>query len=171
MLVKFICELQMAYLSTGSGAFFGAGAGANMLAQLFLTPSGMMLEVVLAAAAEDAAPAAVEPQLSSPEVFGASQDDASAVAAVSHALDSVVGTEVSVFSLLREPLVWATDAPRPRPPLPRSVPRPRPLPPSAPALPPRTTLPWFDVSPSVVADASLTFDLDLSFLAFETSPH
>jgi hypothetical protein len=63
------------------------------------------------------------------------------------------------------------DAPRPRPPLPRSVPRPRPLPPSTPPLPPRATLPWFDVSPSDVPDISLAFNLDLSFLVFETSPH
>lgn len=39
----------MTYFSTRSGAFFGFGAGANMLAQLFLTPSGMMLDVTLAA--------------------------------------------------------------------------------------------------------------------------
>jgi hypothetical protein len=53
-----------AYFSkTGSGAFLGAGAGtgANMLAQLFLTPSGMMLEVAFdtVAAAEDTGPVAV----------------------------------------------------------------------------------------------------------------
>jgi hypothetical protein len=54
-----------AYFSkTGSGAFLGAGAGAgaNMLAQLFLTPSGMMLEVAFdaVAAADDTGPVAVD---------------------------------------------------------------------------------------------------------------
>jgi len=44
------CKRTFTYFSTmGSGAFFGtgadAGAGANMLAQLFLTPSGMILDV------------------------------------------------------------------------------------------------------------------------------
>jgi hypothetical protein len=132
----------------------------------------MMLDVTFATAdaVVEAAPTATEPQLSSPEAFGVSQDDASAVAAVSHALDSVVGTDDSVFSLLREPLIMA-DAPRPRPPLLRSVPRPRPLLPSTPLLVPRATLPWFNVSPSVVPDISLAFDFDLSFLVFETSPH
>jgi len=113
-----------------------------MLAQLFFTPSGMMLDValVVAAAVVDAVVVAVDAQLSSPEGFVVvSNDGASFVAAVSHAVDSVVGTDASVFSLLREPLVCATDAPRPRPPLPRSVPRPRPLPPSKPARPPRDT--------------------------------
>jgi hypothetical protein len=37
--------------ATGSGAFLGAGAGAKMLAQLFFTPSGIMLEVGLAGTA------------------------------------------------------------------------------------------------------------------------
>lgn len=130
---------------------FGAGAGAgfaNMLAQLFLTPSGMMLDAAFAAtvAVEGAASGAVEPQpgeLSSTGFAVVSQDGASAVAVapiVSHAPDSVVGTDDSTFSLLREPFVCAVDAPRALPPLPRSVPRPRPpLPPSNPARPPRET--------------------------------
>jgi hypothetical protein len=93
------------------------------------------------------------------------------MAGVSQAVDSTVGVETSVFSL-REPFVCATDAPRPRPPLPRSAPRPRPpLPPSKPARPPRETLPWFVESPNVVIVASVALDLDLSFLVFETSPH
>jgi hypothetical protein len=131
------------YFSTGSGAFFGAGAGvANMLAQLFLTPSGIMLDAGLVAtvAVEDVASVAEAPQLSFPDGLAVSQAGASSVAVVPHAFDSTVGTEGSVFSL-REPLVCAVDAPRPRPPLPRSVPRPRPLPPSEPDRPPRATFP------------------------------
>jgi len=61
------CKGVITYFSTtGSGAFFGAGAGAKMLAQLFLTPSGMTLDVTLAAvvAVAAAAPVAVELQLS-----------------------------------------------------------------------------------------------------------
>jgi hypothetical protein len=55
------------YFSMGSGAFLGAGGGAKMLAQLFLTPSGIMLEAAfeVAAAVEETAPVAVAPQLSS----------------------------------------------------------------------------------------------------------
>ena len=106
----------------------------------------MTLDVTFAAADEDegAASAAVEPQppeLSSAGFAAVSQAGASVVAAVvmvSHAPDSVVGTDTSVFSLLCEPFVWAADAPRALPPLPRSAPRPRPpLPPSNPARPPR----------------------------------
>jgi hypothetical protein len=43
---KSCSECEITYFSTtGSGAFFGAGGGgANMLAQLFLTPTGIMLE-------------------------------------------------------------------------------------------------------------------------------
>ena len=55
------------YFSTGSGAFLGAGGGAKMLAQLFLTPSGIMLEAAfeVAAAVEETAPVAVASQVSS----------------------------------------------------------------------------------------------------------
>lgn len=164
---------------TGSGAF-GVGAGAKMLAQLFLTPSGMTLEVTLAAAVAvaAAAPVAVEAQLSaagfvvsqlSSVTFGVSQDD-SPDGAVSHAVDSTVGVEVSTTFSLRTPFVGA----RPRPPLPpRSVARPRPpLAPSNPARPPRETLAWLVESPKdVTVVASLILDLDRSFLPFETSPH
>ena len=149
-----------------------------MLAQLFLTPSGMMLDVTFAAAdvVEEVASAVVEPQppeFSSAGLAAVSQAGASAVAAVvvvSHAPDSVVGTDVSTFSLVREPFVCAADAPRALPPLPRSTPRPRPpLPPSNPARPPRDTRgAWLVESPRV---ASLTLDLDRSFFVFETSPH
>jgi hypothetical protein len=150
------------YFSTAAG-FFGAGAGvANMLAQLFLTPSGIMLDATLAAV-DGAASVAVEPQAS---LLGCS----SSVGAAPHAVDSTVGTEGSIFSL-REPLVCATDAPRPRPPLPRSAPRLRPLPPSVATRPPRETLPWLDESAKVVIVASFALDRDRSFLAFETSPH
>lgn len=145
-----------------------------MLAQLFLTPSGMTLDVTLAAAVAvaAAAPVAVELQLScagSSVAFGASQDD-SPDGAVSHAVDSTVGVEVSTVFSLRTPFVGA----RPRPPLPpRSVARPRPpLAPSNPARPPRETLDWLVESPKdVTVVASLTLDLDRSFLLFETSPH
>ena len=148
-----------------------------MLAQLFLTPSGMMLDVTFAAtdAVDDVVSATVDPQ--PPELssagFAVSHDGASVVAfvvAVSHALDSVVGTDGSTFSLLREPFVCAADAPRALPPLPRSTPRPRPpLPPSNPARPPRETREvWFEESPRA---ASLTLDLERSFFVFETSPH
>lgn len=45
MLARDLVNVFQTYFSTtGSGAFFGAGAGANMLAQLFFTPSGMMLD-------------------------------------------------------------------------------------------------------------------------------
>ncbi len=171
---------MMAYFSTGSGAFFGTGAGAKMLAQLFLTPSGITLEVTFAAAVAVAlaAPVAVWPQVScagfavsqlSSVAFGASQDESPA-GAVSHAVDSTVGVDVSTTFSLRTPFVGA----RPRPPLPPlSVARPRPpLPPSNPARPPRETLGWFVASPKdVIVAASLTLDLDRSFLFFETSPH
>lgn len=132
-----------------------------MLAQLFLTPSGIMLDAALVLV--DGASAAAVPQAS---VDGCS----SSAGAELHAFDSVVGTEGSTFSL-REPLVCAVVAPRPLPPLPRSVPRPRPLPLSAPARPARGTLFSLVESPKVATVASLALDRDLSFFAFETSPH
>jgi len=147
-----------------------------MLAQLFLTPVGMMLEVASAAAftvelADSPQPtsAGLEvSQLSSP-VLGASHE--SPVAGASQAVDSGVGIEVSAVSLLR-PFVCATDAPRVLPPLPRSVPRPRPpLPLSKPARPPREVLVWLVASPNEVTVASLALERDRSFFAFETSPH
>ena len=53
------------FSTTGSGAFFGAGAGvgagANMLAQLFFTPSGIILDVAFAATAEVAVAVAPHP--------------------------------------------------------------------------------------------------------------
>jgi hypothetical protein len=146
-----------------------------MLAQLFFTPSGMILDAAwTAVAAGDAtAPVVEAPQLSSAGL-AASQAGASSVVtgAVSHAFESTVGIETSAFSL-REPFVCAADAPRPLlPPLPRSVPRPRPpLPLSKPARPPRETLDWFVESPKDVTVVSFTLDLDRSFFAFETSPH
>lgn len=166
---------------TGSGAFFGTGAGAKILAQLFLTPSGMTLEVALAAIDAEAptAPAAAAVHDSSvvgfpvsqlPSVgFGVSQDD-SAAGALPHAFDSAVGVDVSTTFSLRTPFVGA----RPRPPrTPLSVARPRPpLVPSFAARPPRETLEWLVTSPKdVMVAASLTLDLDRSFLVFETSPH
>ena len=168
------------YFSTGSGAF-GAGAGVGfvkMLAQLFFTPSGMMLDVTaaVAAAVEEAASAAAEPQPAGDssaglEAFPAvSQDESVEAPTVSHTLDSVVGTDVSTFSLVREPFVCAVDVPRALPPLPRSAARPRPpLPLSNPPRPPRETREvWFAGSVSV---ASLALDRDRSFFVFETSPH
>ena len=161
----------MACFSTGAGAFFGVGTGANMLAQLFLTPSGIMLEVALGAAL--AVELAAARQLSS-ETLALSQLAVSSCLTVSHADDSSVGIEFSECSL-RVPFVWATDAPRPRPPRPRSVPRPRtPLPLSNPVRPPRDTLallPLLVTSPRVVVMVSLTLDRARSFFAFETSPH
>ena len=152
------------YFSAGTAAFFGAGAGvANMLAQLFLTPSGIMLDAALAAVVDGASVAAA-PQLSL--AAGCS----SSVGAAPHAADSTVGTDGSMFSL-REPLVCAVDAPRPRPPLPRSAARLRPLPLSVPARPPRETLLSLVESPKVETVASLALDRDLSFFVFETSPH
>jgi hypothetical protein len=130
-----------------------------------------MLDATLAVAVavEEAAPVAVALQLSSPEGFDtgftASQVAVSSVvAAVSHALDSAVGTDESMFSLVL-PLMCATEDPRP----PLDPPRPRPLP-SKPARPPREALPVLPVSPGVVA-VSLTLDRERSFLTFETSPH
>lgn len=58
-------DAKITYFSaTGSGAFFGVGAGAKMLAQLFLTPSGITLEVTWAATAAVAlaAPVAADAQ-------------------------------------------------------------------------------------------------------------
>jgi hypothetical protein len=146
-----------------------------MLAQLFLTPVGMMLEVASTAAlaVEDAdspqpTSAGLEvSQLSSP-ALGASHESPGAGA--SQAVDSGVGVEISAFSL--RPFVCATDAPRALPPLPRSVPRPRPpLPLSKPARPPREVLVWLLASPNEVTVASLALDRERSFFAFETSPH
>ena len=164
------------YFSIGSGAFLGAGGGAKILAQLFLTPSGIMLEAAFeaAAAGEETALVAVAPQLSSAgfsvEAWVSQAEAASFETAVSHALVSVVGTETGSFSL-RDPFVCAIEAPRPLPPLPRSVPRPRPLPVSKPARPPRETLDRLVASPKDVTVASLTFDRDRSFFVFDTSPH
>lgn len=148
-----------------------------MLAQLFLTPVGMMLEVASAAALAVELADSPQPtsaglevsQLSSP-ALGASHD--SPVAGASQAVDSGVGIEVSAVSLLR-PFVCATEAPRALPPLPRSVPRPRPpLPPSKPARPPREVLVWLVASPKEVTVASLAaLERERSFFAFETSPH
>lgn len=169
-----ICDVP--YFSMGSATFLGAGAGAKMLAQLFLTPSGIMLEAafVVALAVEETAPVAVAPQLSSAGCSveaGASQAGAASFeAGVSHALVSVVGIEMTSFSL-RDPFVCATEAPRPLPPLPRSVPRPRPLPVSKPARPPREPRGTLVASPKDVTVASLIFDRDRSFLVFDTSPH
>lgn len=142
-----------------------------MLAQLFFSPSGMMLDVtlVVAGASVAAGPqpsvaasvAAVGPQ---PSIAGCS----GSVETGPHA--SIASTVGSRFSL-REPLVCAVAAPRPRPPLPRSAPRLRPLPLSVPARPPRETLPSLADSPNVVTVASLAVDRDLSFFVFETSPH
>ena len=151
-----------------------------MLAQLFFTPSGIILDLAGASAATGvprlsvaAAAAAVgfESQLLSPIGAGVSDAvDSSVETGVSQADESAVGVETA-FSLC-EPLVCATDAPRPLAPLPRSVPRPRPpLPPSKPARPPRETLDWLVVSPNEVTVASLALDRDRSFLVFETSPH
>ena len=164
---------RLAYFCTGSGAFFGAGAGAeNMLAQLFFTPSGIILVVAVAALAvvDDATLAAAPPQVS---FDGFSVDAPHAGVSsfgVSQAEDSVVGTDNSVVSVVRVPFVGAAAAP-PRPltlPRPRSLPRPRPpLPASNPPLAPRDGL-VFDSSGIV---DSLAFDFDLSFLLFETSPH
>lgn len=67
-----------------------------MLAQLFLTPSGMMVEVAWAAAA--AVEVAVAPQEDSAGLL-VSQLGMLLELTVSHALDSVVGTDRSVFSL------------------------------------------------------------------------
>jgi len=143
------------YFSAGSGAFLVAGAGANMLAQLFLTPSGMMLEATCATTPVDVA--LVSQLLSAPA-------GVSVLVVVSHAVESVVaGTTFS----LREPFVCATDAPRPRLPLLRSAPRPRPLPLSAPPRPPRETFPVLVASPNVLTVVSLALD----FFTFETSPH
>src|SRR4051812_42662641 len=102
-----------------------------MLAQLFLTPSGMILEAAATAAAgaDVTFAAVVSPLLSASSDFAVSNLDASSVfsgLAFSQAFDSVVGTETSLFSL-RVPLVCAVEAPRALPPLPRSLPRPRPL--------------------------------------------
>lgn len=162
---KEICVwTKSTYFSAGAAAFFGAGAGvANMLAQLFLTPSGIMLDATLVAVVDGASVAAA----AQPSFAGCS----SSVGAEPHAADSTVGTDGSMFSL-REPLVCAVDAPRPLPPLPpRSAPRLRPLPPSTPARPPRETLLSLVESPKVEIVASLALDRDLSFFAFETSPH
>jgi hypothetical protein len=165
------------YISTGSGAF-GAGGGAgfaNMLAQLFFTPSGMMLDATFAATAavEGAASAVVEPhpgELSSVGFAAVSQAGVSVLIVVSHPLDSAVGIDDSTFSLWREPFVCAADAPRALPLLLRSLPRPRPpLPASNPARPPRESREvWVGES---LRGASLTLDLDRSFFVFETSPH
>jgi hypothetical protein len=133
-----------------------------MLAQLFLTPSGIMLDATLDAVVDGVSIAA--------ELQASLAGCSSSVGAAPHAFDSTVGTEGSVFSL-REPLVCAVDAPRPLPPLPRSAPRLRPRPPSAPARPARETFPSLVESPNVVTVASLALDRDLSFFAFETSPH
>jgi len=63
-----------------------------MLAQLFLTPSGMMLEA--AAAVGGAVPVAAVPQESSP-FFTSAAGLVSSLTCVSQAGDSVVGTEIS----------------------------------------------------------------------------
>jgi len=93
------------FSTTGSGAFFGGGAGAaNMLAQLFFTPSGMMLEVVLAATwAVEAVAGADVSQLSSVDL-ALSLDAVSAEFVVSQGVDSVLAVVESMFSL-RDPLV------------------------------------------------------------------
>jgi hypothetical protein len=174
-LVKELClDRSATYFSTtGSGAFLGAGGGAaNMLAQLFLTPTGIMLEA--AWAVDLAVEVADSPQPTSATLevsqlssagLGASHD--SPVAGIS---PSGAGVETSAFSL--RPFVCATDAPRAFPPRPRSVPRPRPpLPLSKPARPPREVLVWLVASPNEVTVASLALERDRSFFAFETSPH
>lgn len=162
------------YFSAGSGAFFATGAGANILAQLFFTPSGIMLDVTEAAAAvvEAIAPephesvAGAAPHESSPDAAGLVSHEEDVSAGVSHALASTAGAG-TIFSL-REPFVCEVPRP-PRPPLPRSVPRPRPLPPSKPDRPP--AVPELEL-PNVETVASLTFDLARSFFeSFETAPH
>ena len=112
------------------GSFFGTGAGAglNILAQLFFTPSGITLEVILAAAAAvvDAASAAAPLQVSAGLVASPASGASLVFGAESHAVDSSVGTESSEASFVRAPFVCTVVAPRPLPPLPRSFPRPRP---------------------------------------------
>lgn len=144
-----------------SGVFFGFGAGANMLAQLFLTPSGIMLET---------AAAGVVPHASSPVLI--SSRGLSSMG-VSQAGDSVVGTDHR--SSLACPFVAAVAVVAPRPlgfPLPRSVARPRPpLAASRPPRPPREGLLALESSTRGVLALSWGFDLDRSFFEFETSPH
>lgn len=141
-----------------------------MLAQLFFTPSGIMLVVTAAAVAavDDAALTAAPPQVSF-DGFSAPEAGVSSFNTVSQAEDSVVGTDHSVVSVVRAPFVGATAAP-PRPlmlPRPRSFPRPRPpRPASNPPLAPRDGLVFGSTEVG-----SLIFDFDLSFLLFETSPH
>lgn len=121
-----------------------------MLAQLFLTPFGMMLDaaLVVPAATEAAASVAVEAhpsgfsvsELSSAGLGASELGESPVVAAAAVVSQSGAGVEVSTLSL-REPFVCATAAPRPLPPLPRSPPRPRPpLLPSKPPRPPREGL-------------------------------
>jgi hypothetical protein len=98
-----------AYLWAGFGSFFGAGAGAglNMLAQLFLTPSGITLEVTFTAAAavEDATSAAEVPHVSAVLLLSNESEASFSLDLDSHADDSSVGTDRSEVSFPRAPLV------------------------------------------------------------------
>jgi hypothetical protein len=172
--LNYFYDDRKTHLSWVSAAFLGAGASTlNMSAQLFFTPAGMTLEAALATAATGLG--TDEPQDASSVVFAVVsvgfEVSSVVVSVVSHALESVVAGVGSIFSL-RDPFVCATEAPRAFPPLPRSVPRPRPpLPLSKPPRPPRDGRDVLVESANAGAELSLAFDLDRSFLPFETSPH
>ena len=93
------------------GSFFGAGAGTgaglNILAQLFFTPSGITLEDIFAAAAAvgDGASAVAPLQVSAGLVVSGASCSSRLFGVVSHAVDSSVGTESSEASFARAPFV------------------------------------------------------------------
>jgi hypothetical protein len=109
-----------------------------MLAQLFLTPSGITLDVIFAAAAAvvDAASEAVAPHVSAGLALSTESEPSLFFGVASHAEDSSVGTDRSEISFVRVPFACTDAAPLPLPPRPRSVPRPRPRPPSWEERPP-----------------------------------
>lgn len=96
---------KSSYFSTGTGAFFGSGGGGgavlNILAQLFFTPSGMMLETVEDSGSAARVTVGGASQESSPAGLGSATSGCTA----SQALVSSAVAVADAVSLVLEPFV------------------------------------------------------------------
>lgn len=141
--------------------FFGAGVVANKVAHDFCTPSATIVAGTLT----------LTEVSFTPEVSQSSTGFDILDVSSAGFFQSSLGVDMLGF-VHRVEAEFEIEAPRLFPPRPRSVPRPRPprlL--SNPALPPLNDLVWLIVSVEVLKGESLTFVLNRSFLALETSPH